>query len=451
MSEENPPNFPDVYSLTGVGGVLVDSNKPEEKLNEEKPMETLEDQLEIPQQEEIESTEPVEEPEQQIDAHQEPIMQLEQESVQTEEQNAPEESEPETQEQTDEPGEDKQDEVFTSSNLPEGFKVIDPSLDPFHQVNFKELPKLATTPEIDSLSQMQLKDLMEKNILPPQNERGQLAKYIQREKINAVTDGDYITAGKLERAAQKLHELMGDDMSKTAKQMRLDDLKEKLAATQEKLLEAQNLRREKIEEEKMRNEQRRRVLEESHDKELHEFEARWNSTDFLHKFEKPSNLLMEKQAVLKSLIIQKDYDKADLVQLEIEQLEASESRKAQVIAEEKMRIDQSHLAKKQKFQMDMLADSGDQDMTELIRNQDAAIEVLLARQKQLEREIETVKLAKMPGARSYSAARSDPAMTPRTIKRYSSFRVNNKKPKIVVKPLGTILKTKKKRPVPKPL
>jgi hypothetical protein len=205
-----------------------------------------------------------------------------------------------------------------------------------------------------------------------------------------------------------------------------------------------------IAEEMLRHDEKRAGLARAHEHDLVEFEDRWNDEEFLLRFAKPSTHLLQIKAVERSLILQKDLERAEAYRVQVAQLEKAESAAAQERAEAEMRRQRAALLVRHDAEKMALKELCERGMRIIVTQREHALEPLVARMTTLKAEVDAAKHIRfetLPPLTQVKAANptEEATMTPRTVQRYSAFKTNVKHPKIVVKPLGNIIRKKRQK------
>jgi hypothetical protein len=189
------------------------------------------------------------------------------------------------------------------------------------------------------------------------------------------------------------------------------------------------------------------LLLQRHATELRAFEDRWNDSEHLRKFAKPSSSLLEIKQIERSMVLTKMFDQAHSFKQKVRALEKVESGWAQDRAVSEMEKERDKLLRKQQLELENF-DLHCARQTEVIRQaQELKKSAFNARQTKLASEIEdwtTHPATSLP--LSSPPIFPKEVMTPRTAKRYSAFKRIAKPPVITVEPLGRVAPTKRKRP-----
>jgi hypothetical protein len=200
-----------------------------------------------------------------------------------------------------------------------------------------------------------------------------------------------------------------------------------------------------VRDEEEHNVERHQSLVSAQEAELDDLEARWNNPNYLALFAKPSYNLLTLKAVERQMYISRMFDRAQAVKVQALQLQNAESAEAQqrafqAMEKQKRRIDEKHAQENEIFQ-----EYCKKNMLVIQQSFDAKMGALVTRQQTLENELGQLKRLEKPTGMQTQPEKVETPMTPRTAKRYSTFKSTSKAPRITVKPLGMI-KRRKKRP-----
>lgn len=328
------------------------------------------------------------------------------------------------------------------------------------------LPPLETTPELDGESKRYLQRFEEQGKLPDPDKRTQVLQYIQRQKVNSVVSNDFINAAHLQQVSRKLIQAINVAELGDVQARKMDALEEKLQETLQRLHEFQQQTDEMIKNERERLTIKREDLLNSQEQNLNSFEDHWNDEEFLMRYAKPSSVLLQAKRIERTLVIAKDFEGAEYYKKKVADLEKQESHEAQKRAEREMKKHYRKLTLKQEEDLDAFDAYAKAQLEQLARDREAQLDSLIARQTKLQSEIDEMKaLAKKEAKRSSPSRQAqmaalpllstgtaksvDTAMTPRTAQRYAQFKCTIKKPKITIKPLGSI-NQKRKKNIPPP-
>ncbi len=184
---------------------------------------------------------------------------------------------------------------------------------------------------------------------------------------------------------------------------------------------------------------REKHLIQHQEKELDDFEDKWNNETYLRRFEKVTPQLLEKQAVEQKLLFQKKFEEAEQCKIEIEKMEQIESEEAQNRAIREMKSQQVRIDLRQKSEISAFQSSCETERLLLQRKHQVKIDEILAKKEKIEKELLLKKSQKHSSPAFVSTERIN-IMTPRTAQRYNTIKQTHRAPKITVKPMGKISK-----------
>jgi siroheme synthase (precorrin-2 oxidase/ferrochelatase) len=313
------------------------------------------------------------------------------------------------------------------------------------------LPPLQCSAAADALNERLLQKFLETRVIPDADRRMRLVQHVQRRKVNALCANDFVEARRCQELFQDLSSAIAGVNITSHFQQRVDAIEAKLADAVDRVEEFATETERLVRDEMARHEDRRRQLEAGLEKELDEFETKWNDETFLLRFAKPSTRLLELQGIVRSLVLQKDLERAETFRLQVAQLEKHESHNAQERAEAEMH--KAHVALQQKQDGERLAFKTlcETEMRVLVSQRELGLAPLVARQAVMEAEADAarrVKFETLPPLTQVKAANptDEATMTPRTVQRYAAFKTNVQHPKVVVRPLGVIVKKRRRTP-----
>jgi len=324
------------------------------------------------------------------------------------------------------------------------FSILSPEPD------LSSLPPLETTPEQDAECAEWLREFQASQKAPPHSRRTKLIQYLQRLKVNALVQLKYSEASKIQEQITKLHSMINEADQTDNIQQRITSLEEKINETSLKLEEANRESEKQIEKELIAQQSRRDAIIAIQNTELDSFEEQWNNEEYLRKFAKPSAKLLQLRNVERTFVMMKEFDKADGVRKEIEEMEREESQIAQSRAEDTMKRYQKKLLEKHGSELQQFDLVCRRSMEVLQKNNNMKRDSILARQAKLSIELETLKKRKpslLPPLVTPSNQKEsqEQVITPRTAQRYNVYKAVTRNPKITVKPLGSFMGRKKTR------
>ncbi|KAK8861181.1 hypothetical protein M9Y10_012876 [Tritrichomonas musculus] len=355
-----------------------------------------------------------------------------------------------------------------------------------NQNDLSLLQPLETSPDLDSICEKELALFQKNGTIPDPSRQQQLLQYIQRQKVNAIVSSNFREASKLQSACQNLINAINESQVVDTFKIKMDDIEKKIIETKQKINEINNETQSTLAAEQSLLNQKKEDIIHNQDLELDQFEEKWNDEDFLRKFTKPSSMLIAKQSLQHSYILMKDFDRAEELKNEIRSMEKSESQEAQNKAESEMLKEQKKLIEKHQNEMETFNQFYKRQIDIITSRQELKLEPLIARKNKLEKELNSIKqmracqinLPSLPSIQIESKSNqsscfnsSSPSsrlctktpainskgnlinsslgsvMTPRTVQRYTSYKVQIRNPKITLKPLGKIITNKDKKKI----
>ncbi|KAI5525207.1 hypothetical protein TVAGG3_0262340 [Trichomonas vaginalis G3] len=308
-----------------------------------------------------------------------------------------------------------------------------------------KLPPLATSPEIDEENAQLLKRYLQNGKFPPHNQREQLIQYVQREKINALVQNDYVKAQKMHDTATNLMKGLTISDSKARTRSAFQTLEEKLEVVKEEISDANKALKKALKEEEMKQNQRRKTLIAQQNLELDEFEEHWNDETFLRmNFAKPSATLLQLKSSERQMILAKMFDRADEIKKKCIELEKKESEQAQEVAYAERDKAQKKIEERHKLALEVFEQHFKKNINTIQRNHDIKMQALEARKTKLESEMDEMRRTSTltPLKLSPIPENVETVMTARTAQRYSSYKSTKKSPMITIRPLGKIKRRK---------
>jgi hypothetical protein len=284
-----------------------------------------------------------------------------------------------------------------------------------------------------------LRQFVERNIIPEPEYRTQVIQYIQRQKVNAICASRFAQAGELQQISQRLVQAIAAVNSEGHVGVRVYSLEDKLAETVERIKEFHKETLRIVKEESRRWEDKKYEIDKKHAQELALFEDKWNDEEWLRQFAKPSSHLLAVKKIERSLVLSKDFERAEAAKRQVMRLEKEESSMAQKRAESEMKRQQQRLLEKHAADGRVFVDMAEKAIVAIESERLLLLEGLLARQIKLQSELEVAKDMKtvLPPLK-VGQGPADQVMTPRTAQRYAAYKTVVGRPKVTVRPLGLV-------------
>lgn len=303
------------------------------------------------------------------------------------------------------------------------------------------LPPLESTPELDSKCKKWLSDYEETKTLPPLEDKATFLKFINRQRVNALMAVNYGEAAKFTDLLHQIPlEYDANEQNEDIKRS-IESLEQKIQEIDDSLMMENRDMAMELKEEERKYKDKKDELSKKHEIELEEFEAMWNDEEYLKRFAKPSNKLLELKAVEHSMLMNEDYNNAGLQQQLIAKLEEEESENAQKRARKVMEAQYHKIQNRQDSEMEVLESGHQLNITTIKNTRDSKMELLKVRRQRTVKNLEDLKKGRVSSTlRKSKQTTGDACTTPRTNLRYSCFKATRPPPKVTVKPLGAILK-----------
>jgi hypothetical protein len=153
-------------------------------------------------------------------------------------------------------------------------------------------------------------------------------------------------------------------------------------------------------------------------RQLVRFEEKWNNEEFLLRYVKPSSHLLQVKKIEHSLILAKDFGKAEDDRLQVESLEKAESESAQRRAEEGMQSEHRAFLQKQESERAAFDCAYRRALTVFVHQREQQLSALLAREATLQADLDAVRiLLNLP-------PQEEAMVKPRTMQSHCVFKTN---------------------------
>lgn len=279
---------------------------------------------------------------------------------------------------------------------------------------------------------------------------GQLIPYMQRNRVNALLHGDYDKAKEYDEMSKEITIALTKTIGEERKQSRITQLQNKLEDEKNQHFMFRREWLQRISKEEDLNKQRLAELNEKQEKDLLEFEQKWNNEDYLRRYTKPSTQLLQMKAMERSMVIAKMYDQAKMMRKSASIIEKRESTESQQRAKQEMVVERQRLVDKQNHEFLRFKEKCEQQIVVLKKNMTVDERPYLARISKIEREIIHLKtdqeIPVLPNS-VQTAEVGEELLTSRTAYKFSAYKATAQNPKLKIKPLGQVTKSTRKRRV----
>ena len=294
-------------------------------------------------------------------------------------------------------------------------------------------------------SESSVKEFEQKNVLPPAFERAQVAQYLQRQKMNAVMDKNYEKADKLFKINSKFAKACVDADHQDSQQVQLATINLRINEITYNLQKKQENFKEKVEDFKYSMIEKRENMKRQHKRELDEFDEYWSSEDALRKYSNPSPYLLELNQKEQNLVKIKEYQEAITVRSQAKSLEERETAEAQKKAERDVYTKKAALIKRQ-----------NEELKKIDEYEERMLNAMKVKEQRDEASYH-MRISKLTTDRDKgnfreplpSTVKNTPTLvqmplaltTPRTRKKYVTFKNTTTAPKLTLKPIRARPKT----------
>ena len=309
------------------------------------------------------------------------------------------------------------------------------------------------TQEEKDEAQIALDNLLKKRIIPPTEIQPLVLMKIKSDMVQAMIDQDYDHAEELENANIFLttsYETAESELRKQEQQQvftsRLESVKKTMESETQEWEQIFNVFQQQ------QKEQEQQLLK-AQNEEFLDFEAKWNDSSQMYKFNKPSPNLIQMRKIQKNLAILKNFGEAKKIKESADALAEEESEYAQKRAEDAMMCEYNALMEKQNREKECFYDRQKWVIQSLKNEQRKVFHPLEMQMKQLQNQLDYNKptnkrpITNVPVATKTRVVRNDiPVPTsPRTISALTIFKHADDAPKLNVNGLNVRQLISKKR------
>lgn len=313
----------------------------------------------------------------------------------------------------------------------------------------QDIPDDAGDDELTAQNKDSLKAYMDKKVIPPMDERAALMQYIQRLSIDAAVRGDYDAADKYSDLNRRFYDDCIEMEAKERLKSQMEAIDERMSVACNELTEVEKKWVEIMKEVKRLEEDKMKQLLETQKAELAEFDAKWKSEEALRPFAKQSPELLGLRIKEKNMLLCKMFKEAEALGKHCDQIEAEETRNAQVRAEKEAVFQRTQLLAKHEKEIAQTEMKAQRRYEVLLKKRDDEIEIVKHRISKVELDKSLVGRSKKADTETAVKMRektSDTSgkLSPRSQKKLEVYRKKSVTEKLEVKPV-TDIPTKKSR------
>ena len=202
--------------------------------------------------------------------------------------------------------------------------------------------------------------LIHKKVLPEPSMLQPVCNYLDKQVRELIEQEDYDEAEKLtnikKTLIRKLKPKTAEDTSK---------IDERIQRTQADYQEIERKWNELIASQEKKNKSLLSDLEAKHDKELQEFEEKWQNPESLKVYSKPSQYLLQLRKLQRQHAVMREFEKAKTLKAQADKLQAVETKEAQKRAEDAMRTEYIQIVNRQKREIECAKDFGNRKIQQM--------------------------------------------------------------------------------------
>ena len=317
------------------------------------------------------------------------------------------------------------------------------------RIDMSSLPLLETPFDVEASCQKQLEYFNKNHKFMESANIPQVLQYLQREKANNITKGEYMEAHKNEELIKKIIQYTNSVEQNQMKDTKTGELEIKINELDEEIKNTKIETENKIKNLKTQHDKNLSRLQQTQKEEMQTLERNWNDPNYLRKYEKPSAKLLQLSNVEHSLVSAGEFEKADEIKNEIDKLEVIESQEAQERAEKEMLSQQKKIMAKHDRENQLLEEQLQKEIEKVTIIADNKTRTIEDRKERVQKQLVFYQSApaKLPPLKPKE--KPDIIITPRTQQRMLICKQAKRNPRISVKPLGQLSliakKNKKKR------
>lgn len=309
--------------------------------------------------------------------------------------------------------------VFSTQNEA-GFMLVDASQTPRYQIY--------------------MKSYLNRGTIPPIFDRPGVMQYMQRLSINAAMRGDYTEADKYAELNRKFYDECIEQESQEQVRSQKQTIDNQMITACNKQVELQNKWEDTIKSVEEEEAAKMEALLESHRKELSEFDEMWKSEDKLRPFTKQSPELLRLRQKEKHLMMIKEFQEAEAVAKQADELQCEETIRAQQRAEKEAIFQRKQLLSKHEKEVSQVQQKAEMRMAALLKKRDQELEIANIRIAKIESNKSKINRTRWRDAETACKMRAQTAdntgmLSPRSHQKLEDFRKTSTVPRLVLKPV----------------
>lgn len=302
-------------------------------------------------------------------------------------------------------------EIFNETRPPE---VVEPS-------------QLEKSDGRDPLVDRALQDFITRGVLPRSDLIPSVLQLLEKNRVEALMDGDYDTAEEQDKIASTLQSLAQAEQQKDSEERVINVLFQRWQKLQQQQMQVLSKWEREISTFLLEIEQQERNLAEKQDREIDEFLEQWKDPGFVRQFGKPSPQLLHLRDQEKAMAVNRRYGEAREIKSFADKLQKEETEAAQSKITAQMAIEREKLGLKHAKEMEALKMYKER-MLQGMENEKAKelrpIQTALSQIKA--KKHPPSRLPKLSSSKGVRKASSSLPYSPRTQTRYSQFRSEKK-------------------------
>lgn len=318
-----------------------------------------------------------------------------------------------------------------------------------NKTDLKPMNMLTSDRVDDNECQILLDNFVSKNIMPNISKRHELSNYINKQKVNALSQVNHEEAQKLQEVADRLHNCFNKSASIHQYERIIRAIEDKIREIDISLTEVEAKRISLLKKEEENHQQRLNTLKQTQQAEIYRLESKWQDTDLAKGCFNPSQKLdtLENKSCL---LIRNNFGSPESNISQVEEVKRDEGSITKTNAQHEMELEYHNIMGRYNLEVTILTELFNKNVQTINLDIDQKIETIKLRKKQLYNELNTLKsgdTSSLPVLQqSLKSTFSGAIISPRTATRINYFRSHSRNPKIIVKPLGSNCTNKFNRP-----
>lgn len=288
-----------------------------------------------------------------------------------------------------------------------------------------------TEQEIDSHIDL----LINRFVAPPKEFRNPILQLLNRRRVASMVAGDYDDAEEQDKALQIYFQVVQAENNKEDEDSRIDQLFHRYQQLKKDYKDISDKWDAKIEDYSNQEQQRYDQLLIKQKEEQDDFHKRWADPEYLRPFNKPSARLLQMREQERAMAVSRMYQQAKIMKQAADKVQREETEEAQARILQSMEREWNRMMQVQETDRQKYTSHKAKYMAFLENEKQKELKSTVNALNQIKSKKDLLSSTKQSSAAITKSAQIIESQSPRTHKKYSTFRSEKKKTKLDVQPI----------------